>query len=156
MKFNLKLFLLCLAFPLIVGGLAGLITNDNMITFQMLNKPVLSPPGFIFPIVWTILYILMGISSYLILRSEDNSEILNTALKFYIVQLAVNFFWPIFFFTFEWYLFSFFWLFLLIVLVICTIILFAKISKPAAYLMIPYLIWLIFAGYLNLSIYLLN
>lgn len=156
MKFNFKLFILCLGLPLLVGGLAGLITNNSMNAFQMLSKPTLSPPAWLFPVVWTILYILMGIASYLVLASEDNSDTVNIALKFYIAQLAVNFFWPILFFTFELYLFSFIWLLLLIVLVIITIVLFAQISKPAAYLMLPYLIWLIFAGYLNLSIYLLN
>lgn len=156
MKFNFKLFIVCMGLPLLVGGLAGLITNDSMMTFQMLNKPALSPPGWLFPVVWTILYILMGISSYLVLASEDNSDNVNIALKFYIIQLAVNFFWPIFFFTFDLYLFSFIWLLQLIALVLITIILFARISKSAAYLQIPYLIWLIFAGYLNLSIYLLN
>lgn len=156
MKFNFKLFIVCMGLPLLVGGLAGLITNDSMMTFQMLNKPALSPPGWLFPVAWTILYILMGISSYLVLASEDNSDNVNIALKFYIIQLAVNFFWPIFFFTFDLYLFSFIWLLQLIALVLITIILFARISKPAAYLQIPYLIWLIFAGYLNLSIYLLN
>ena len=156
MKFNFKLFIVCMGLPLLVGGLAGLITNDSMMTFQMLNKPALSPPGWLFPVVWTILYILMGISSYLVLASEDNSDNVNIALKFYIIQLAVNFFWPIFFFTFDLYLFSFIWLLQLIALVLITIILFARISKPAAYLQIPYLIWLIFAGYLNLLIYLLN
>lgn len=156
MKFNFKLFIICLGLPLLVGSLAGLITNNSMDTFQMLNKPMISPPAWLFPVVWTILYTLMGIASYLVLASEDNSDTVNMALKFYIVQLAVNFFWPILFFTFELYLFSFIWLLLLIVLVLITNILFAQISKPAAYLMLPYLIWLIFAGYLNLSIYLLN
>lgn len=156
MKFNFKLFIICLVLPLLVGGLAGLITNNSMDAFQMLNKPTLSPPAWLFPVVWTILYILMGIASYLVLASENNSDTVNIALKFYIVQLAINFFWPILFFTFELYFFSFVWLLLLIVLVIITIVLFAQISKPAAYLMLPYLIWLIFAGYLNMSIYLLN
>lgn len=124
--------------------------------FEQLNKPPLSPPGFLFPIVWTILYTLMGIASYLIFSANANREDINNALTVYALQLAVNFFWSIFFFNLRWYLFSFFWLILLWVLILDTIILFFRISKPAAYLLIPYLIWVTFAGYLNLGIFLLN
>ncbi|MBE5883857.1 MAG: tryptophan-rich sensory protein [Lachnospiraceae bacterium] len=127
-----------------------------MMLFEQLNKPPLSPPGFLFPIVWTILYTLMGIASYLIFSANANREDINNALTVYALQLAVNFFWSIFFFNLRWYLFSFFWLILLWVLILDTIILFFRISKPAAYLLIPYLIWVTFAGYLNLGIFLLN
>jgi len=98
----------------------------------------------------------MGIASYLIFSANANREDINNALTVYALQLAVNFFWSIFFFNLRWYLFSFFWLILLWVLILDTIILFFRISKPAAYLLIPYLIWVTFAGYLNLGIFLLN
>lgn len=156
MKFNKKLFTFCLALPLIVGGLSGLITNGSMEAFGMLQKPALSPPVYLFPIVWTLLYILMGAASYLILRANAGKSLTKTALTLYLAQLAVNFLWPIFFFTLGWYFFSIFWLLLLLVLVILTTLLFAKISDAAAYLMTPYLLWLIFAGYLNLAVALLN
>ena len=151
-----KTFLISVAVPLITGAVAALLTRGSMETFGQLNKPPLSPPGYLFPIVWTILYILMGIASYLVLTSGQSSSAVKEALIVYGLQLAVNFFWSIFFFNLEWYLFAFFWLILLWILILYTIILFYPISKPAAYLMIPYLLWVTFAGYLNLAIYFLN
>ena len=156
MKKRLDILALCIAIPLFVGTISGYITRNSMEVFQQLNKPPLSPPGWLFPIVWTILFILMGIASYLVIVSGENQKDINKAITVYAIQLIVNFFWSIFFFNFGWYLFSFLWLVLLWVLIIITIILFYRISKPAAYLKIPYLFWVTFAGYLNLSIYLLN
>lgn len=156
MQSKIKIFIICIAIPLLVGGLAAFLTSDSMETFSMLNKPPLSPPGILFPIVWTVLYTLMGIASYLVVTSNAPKIETQNALFIYGIQLAINFFWSIFFFNLEWYLFSFFWLLLLWAFILNTIILFYRISKPAAYLMIPYLIWVTFAGYLNLGIYLLN
>ena len=121
-----------------------------------LNRPPLSPPGWLFPIVWTILYILMGVSSYLIIQSGAEEEAVNSALSVYVYQLIVNFLWSTFFFNFGWYLFSFIWLVLLWVLVLIMIVRFYNISRLAGILQIPYLIWVTFAGYLNLGIWLLN
>ena len=156
LKTNKKLLFLCIALPLLVGITAGLLTRDSMSTFSMLNKPPLSPPAILFPIVWTILYTLMGIASYLVLASGKNQEDVTTALIVYLLQLAINFFWSIFFFNLEWYLFAFFWLILLWIFIRKTIQLFYPLSKTAAYLMIPYFLWVTFAGYLNFGIYLLN
>lgn len=156
MQSKIKTFIICVAIPLLVGTLAGFLTKDSMETFALLNQPPLSPPGILFPIVWTILYTLMGIASYFVVTSDAPKEEIKNALFIYGLQLAINFFWSIFFFNLEWYLFSFFWLLLLWAFILNTIILFYRISKPAAYLMIPYLIWVTFAGYLNLGIYLLN
>ena len=156
MKINYKTLILCIAIPLAVGGLAGLLTSNSMETFAMLNKPALSPPGFLFPIVWTILYVLMGIASYLVVTSNATPKQILSALTYYGIQLAINFFWSIFFFNFEWYLFSFLWLLFLWVMIVNTIISFYEISKLSAYLLVPYLLWVTFSGYLNLSIYLLN
>ncbi|MBE7043676.1 MAG: tryptophan-rich sensory protein [Ruminococcaceae bacterium] len=122
--------------------------------FAQLNQPPLSPPGWLFPVVWTILYTLMGISSYLIQQSDSPDK--NTALRLYGIQLAVNFFWPILFFRFQAYLLSFFWILLLWVLIIVMIVQFYKIKPIAGLLQIPYLLWVTFATYLNLAIYLLN
>jgi len=146
----------CIAIPLVVGSAASLLSGGGMEVFAMVEKPPLSPPGWLFPIVWTILYVLMGISSYLISTAKAEPQEISKVLSIYGYQLLVNFLWPIFFFNFQWYLFSFFWLLLLWVLVFSMIRLFYPISKTAAYLNIPYLVWLTFAGYLNLGIWWLN
>ena len=145
-----------IAIPLIVGVLAALLTRDSMNTFNTLIKPSLSPPGWLFPVVWTILYTLMGISAYLIARSTAEPIDKAKALAIYTYQLAVNFLWSIFFFNFEWYLFSFIWIILLWALVFLMIRAFYKINRTAAYLNIPYLIWITFAAYLNFGIWWLN
>ena len=146
----------CVAIPLAVGGLSAWITSSGMKTFEQLSKPPLSPPGWLFPVVWTILYVMMGIASYLVLMSEKEPTDIKQALTLYGLQLGVNFFWSIFFFNLEWYLFSFFWLLLLWVLILMTIRAFYQLSEKAAYLLIPYLIWVTFAGYLTLGIWYLN
>ena len=156
MKGNRLLLLQCILVPLLIGVVASLITRDGMQMFASLTKPSLSPPGIVFPIVWTILYTLMGISSYLIITSGAGKVKVEKALMLYWYQLAVNFLWSTFFFNFGWYLFSFFWIVLLWVLVLLMILAFAKIDKRAALLNIPYLIWLTFAGYLNFAIWWLN
>ncbi len=156
MKVKWKELIIAIAIPLAVGGLAALLSGGGMKTFEMVEKPPLSPPGRLFPVVWTILYTLMGIASYLIYVSEAAQTEKVQALTLYAYQLLVNFLWPIFFFDFGWYLFSLFWLILLWVLVYRTISKFSEISKAATWLMIPYLLWLTFAGYLNAGIWYLN
>lgn len=151
-----KQFLICLAVPLLVGGLSALITRTGMDTFETINKPPLSPPGWLFPVVWTVLFILMGIASYFVLTSGKPQGEINRALTVYGVQLIFNFFWSIFFFNFSLYLFSFIWLVILWLLILTTAVLFYRISKSAGYLMVPYILWVAFAGYLNFQIYLLN
>jgi tryptophan-rich sensory protein len=156
MKINKRLLFICIAIPLFVGALAALLTRNGMEVFGNLEQPPLSPPAWLFPVVWTILYTLMGISSYLILTSGAEKSQITSAIRIYAFQLVVNFLWPTFFFNFGWYLFSFLWLVLLWVLVLVMILRFKDINKLAAYLNIPYLIWLTFAGYLNLAIWILN
>lgn len=151
-KINYKLLIINILIPLAIGLIGNFLGNPN--TYSIINKPAFSPPAIIFPIVWTILYILMGISSYIIMISNDNNK--NKAYLIYIIQLIVNGLWSLFFFRFKLYLFSFFWIILLISLVVIMIYKFYKINKLSAYLQIPYLIWLIFASILNLSIYILN
>lgn len=156
MRIKWNTLIVCIAIPLAVGGIAGLLTRGGMEVYQMLNQPAFAPPGWLFPVVWTILYVLMGIASYLVLESNaDKTEILE-GMILYGYQLVVNFFWPIFFFQFQWYLFSFIWLVALWVLIIMTMIEFYQVSKTAAYLLIPYLVWVTFAGCLNFAIYRLN
>lgn len=151
---NLKALAVSILIPLGVGAAAAFFTRNSMDVYEGLVQPPLSPPGWLFPVVWTILYTLMGISSYLIYRSDSPNK--NTALTIYAFQLAVNFFWTILFFNLEMYLLAFLWLLLLLVLIVLMIVSFYRINKTAAYLQIPYLIWVLFAGYLNLGIYLLN
>lgn len=153
---KIALFLICVLIPLFVGLLSSSLTSENITILDQLKKPPLYPPGFLFPIVWTILYIFMGIASYLVLTSAGDYNDIIDALSAYLLQLGVNFFWPIFFFNLQAFFFSFLWLVLLWILIALTIYNFAQVSKTAAYLMIPYLVWVTFAGYLNLSIFLLN
>lgn len=156
MRIDVKKLFICIAIPLLVGIVSGLISRSGMETFNQITKPPLSPPAILFPIVWSILYTLMGIASYLIVVSDADKTLKDNALTSYGLQLIINFFWSIFFFNFGWYLFSFLWLVLLWVLILNCIFLFYGINKTAAYLMIPYLLWVTFAGYLNLAIYFLN
>ena len=156
MKINWKKLLSSIAIPLLVGALAGLFTRNAMMNFELLEKPPLSPPGWLFPVVWTILYTLMGISAYLIKMADAPEEEKSDALSTYFYQLVVNFLWSIFFFNFEWYLFSFIWIILLWILILQMIKRFNGISKTAAYLNIPYLLWVTFAAYLNFAIWWLN
>lgn len=156
LKIDKKLLIICLVIPLAVGGIAALLSGGGMETFKTLDQPPLSPPGWLFPVVWTILYVLMGVASYLVLTSGAPQESIRRALVLYGIQLAFNFLWPILFFSISAYLFAFIWLIALWLLILTAIILFHRISNTAAYLMIPYLIWATFAGYLNLGIYILN
>lgn len=140
--------------PLSVGGLASFLTRDSMDLYKDLNQPNFAPPSFLFPIVWTILYILMGISTYMVY--ESSSPLRTKALTVYALQLIMNFIWPLIFFNTQMYLFAFIWLVVIWCLVLWMIILFYKIKPAAAYLQIPYLLWLTFAAYLNFNVYLLN
>ena len=149
---KVKIFLKSILTPVIIGALVGLFISKSM-DYKYLEKPFLAPPGFLFPIVWTILYILMGIS-YGILKYKNLND--TKIKKIYYSQLFVNALWSIFFFFLKWRLFSFFWIILLDFLVIIMISSFYKKNKLAGLLQIFYLIWILFASYLNISIYLLN
>lgn len=139
-----------------VGALSSFISMFGLKNFENAVKPPLNPPQWLFPIVWTILFILMGVSSYLIYISDSEDEEKNKALTIYAVQLLVNFFWPIIFFNLSAYLFSSIWILLLLGLIIAMIISFHKINKTAALLQLPYLIWVMFATYLTIAISILN
>lgn len=153
MNIQLKNLLPYLLLPLAVGAVSALFTANAMESFSEITKPPFSPPGWIFPVVWTLLYLLMGVASYLVASSSKNSGV---ALFFYFAQLFFNFLWPIWFFNCGWYLFAFLWLVALWILIRCTILLFWQIDNTAAILLLPYLLWVTFAGYLNLGIFLLN
>ncbi len=153
MKIHWKKLLICIAIPLLTGLAASFLTGENMSLFDSIRKPPLSPPDWLFPVTWTVLYVLMGIASYLVLLTCKPDC---TPLIVYGVQLAFNFAWSLFFFNLRLYLFSFLWLILLWLLILTTILLFRRISKTAACLLLPYLLWVTFAGYLNFGIFLLN
>lgn len=138
--------------PLIVGGIVGWIISGFM-DYNSLEKPFLSPPSITFPIVWTILYVLMGIS-YGILKDNNLND--KTTSIIYYVQLGVNALWPIAFFVLKWRLFAFVWIIFLVFLAGTMVIQFYEKNKISGLLQIPYLLWSLFASYLNISIYLLN
>ena len=149
---NKKIWIKSILIPLVLGGIVGIIISKSM-DYDTLIKPPLSPPGFIFGIVWSILYILMGIS-YGIL---DTKKLVDVKVnKIYYLQLIANLIWPIIFFVFKQRLLAFIWIILLVVLIIYMIITFYKKNKLSAYLQIPYLLWTLFATYLNLGVYILN
>ena len=154
-KSKIKPYAVSILLTLAVGGLSGFLTSMGMDSFDALTKPPLTPPSFLFPIVWTVLFILMGVGAARIFMTEPTAA-RNRDLIVYVVQLAVNFFWSIIFFNLQAYAFAFFWLILLWVLILTMIYLFCKVDKPAALIQIPYAIWVTFAGYLNLMIWLMN
>lgn len=151
-----KALIICLLIPLAVGGLAAWLTMDSMAQFAALAQPPLSPPGWVFPVVWTILYLLMGWASFLIWKSGAPQAAKKRALGLYGAQLAVNFVWPLLFFRAGLYGFALIWLVILLVLVAETMLAFGRIDRRAAWLLAPYILWLLFATYLNAGVWMLN
>lgn len=141
-----------LFFPLIIGGIVGLLIQNN-IDYTILVKPPLAPPKIVFPIAWSIIYLLMGVS-YFIYKKNGNDDKLDK--KIYYIQLFVNALWSIIFFVFKLRFISVLWILLLDILVIFLIYLFFRKNKLSAYLQIPYLLWILFATYLTIGIFLLN
>ena len=150
---NKSTLIIAILIPIAVGTLSAFFSGRTSL-YSQINKPSLSPPGFVFPIVWTILYILMGISSYIIYESENPNK--KNALRTYAIQLFFNFWWSIIFFRFSLYLVAFLWLLSLIAIIIVMIYQFYQIKRLASYLQIPYLLWCLFAAYLNFINYRLN
>lgn len=150
---NKSALIIAILIPIAVGTLSALFSG-RMSLYSTINKPPISPPGFIFPIVWIILYILMGISSYIIYESDSPEK--RKALNTYALQLFFNFWWSIIFFRFSLYLFAFLWLLAMIALIAIMIYQFYQIKRLSSYLQIPYLFWCLFAAYLNFMIYTLN
>ncbi len=160
MRFSImkcKPCLISVAIALCAGSLAAFLVRDNIRLYAVLNKPPLAPPALLFPVVWTVLYILMGIGSARIYLQKPaySYEVLDALLS-YALQLILNFFWPIIFFNMFTFLFAFIWLVVLWCAIIKMIFKFSRIDTAAAYLQIPYLLWVTFAGYLNFMIYLMN
>lgn len=156
-KRNIAVYAIAIAIPVATGLFSALLTRDSMQIYSQIITPPLAPPSILFPIVWTILYILMGISSGIVWQKRNEAPAqVNTAISYYAMSLAFNFVWSIIFFNFRQYLFAFVWLLGLLYLIVRTILAYKPISPAAAYLQIPYALWVSFAGYLNLAIWLLN
>lgn len=151
---KLKSLLVNLLITLGGGAIIALLTKNSMDIYANVQQPPLAPPGTVFPIVWTILYTLMGISAYMI--TESKSPIKKKALTVYGIQLFLNFLWPLVFFNGQMFLPAFILLMAIWVMVLWVIGLFYQIKPVAAYLQIPYALWLTFAAYLNLGVYILN
>ena len=155
MSRKIKTYIINILIPLAVGGISAFLTMDAMKEFSSLNQPPLSPPPILFPIVWTILYTLMGIGAALVLTSPAPQS-KGLAIRVYALQLFLNFLWPLLFFGAGAYTLAAIELLLLLFTVIVMTYLFSKSSKLAAYLQIPYILWLAFAAYLNIAVAILN
>ncbi len=149
---DVKIYIKSILIPVVIGFIIGLITNSS-IDYTIINRPKISPPGWIFPVVWTILYILMGISYGLLIENKKND--LKTK-SIYIAQLFLNYSWSIIFFTLKLRFLAIIWIILLVISIIIMIAIFFKRNKMSGILQIPYLLWCLFATYLTISIYLLN
>lgn len=154
-KSKIKTYAVSLLIALGVGGVSALLTNMGMENYKMAEKPAFTPPDIVFPIVWTVLFLLMGISSARIYLSPVSVQ-RSRGLLIYVLQLAANFIWSLLFFNLQAYGLAFFWLIFLSVLILLMIIVFSKTDKIAAYLQIPYFLWVSFAGVLNFMVWMLN
>ena len=154
-KSKAKTYGISLAIALGAGVLSALFTSMGMERYAMAEKPALTPPDIVFPIVWTILFTLMGISAARVWIVSDMKE-KNGGLLLYLLQLGANFIWSLLFFNLQAYGFAFFWILLLWALILLMIISFGKTDKIAAYLQIPYILWVTFAAYLNFMVWMLN
>ena len=152
-KINWKLLIICLAIPLAVMGLITLIIMGSFQKYGELNLPFFAPPGWLFAPVWIVLYVLMGISLYLVLNNKNSNR---EAIIYFGVQLLFNFAWPIVFFNFGLFWLAFVWIAILIYLIIRMMITFYRVNKVACWLQLPYLLWTVFATILNLAIAIMN
>lgn len=157
MKKQTRIYIISVAISLGVGIVSALLTRGNMNIYEEVSTPPLSPPSFLFPVVWTVLFVLMGISAAMVLTTGTSPLVKRkNALSVYGMSLFFNFFWSIIFFNLRAFLIAFVWLVVLLALIILTIVKYFKINRTAAYLQIPYALWVTFAGYLNLGIFILN
>lgn len=152
LKIDFKKLFINILIPVLLGVIVGFLSGSSK-GYDYIIQPSFAPPGILFPIVWTILYTLMGISSYLV---SINNDIYNNSLFIYYFQLIINLLWSFIFFKFKLYFISFLWIIFLIICVIIMIKKFYQVSRLSAYLQIPYLLWILFAAYLNYAIYVLN
>ena len=155
-RISIVTLIIALAIPLLVGGVSAALSAKGMASYGTMIKPPLSPPAWAFSVAWTILYLMMGFSSYMIIASDAEPRKKTMALIIYIVQLFMNFMWSIIFFNGKLYLAAFIWLIVMWLIVIFCAFRFYGINRGAAYLLVPYIMWLTFAAYLNLGAYILD
>ena len=155
-KLNIKKLIISLVIPLAVAGVSALISHSGMEAYESTVKPALTPPSAAFPIVWSILFVLMGIALYLVWNADAPASKKRIAVVDFILQLAANFLWTLIFFGFGNYSAAFICLIILWVFILITLIGFYRIKPAAGWLMLPYLLWATFAGYLNFIIIQLN
>ena len=148
-------FIIGIAIPLALGGISAALTMGDMEEYAGILKPPLSPPAIVFPIAWSALYVMMGIASALVWR-ERRTEDRQNGLIYYGLQLILNFFWPLVFFSAKEFWFAFVWLLVMLAAVIVTAVFFRRVSRAAFRLLVPYLAWLVFAAYLNAGVAILN
>lgn len=154
---KIKPYVISVLIALITGTLSAILTKGSMSLYEEIITPPIAPPSILFPIVWTALYVLMGIGAAMIYTDKAApAQKKEKALRVYALSLFVNFTWSLIFFNLRAFFFAFLWLVLLFALIVATIVRYSKINKTAAYLQLPYLLWVAFAGYLTLAIYLLN
>ena len=154
---KIKPYIISVAIALAVGGLAAFLTRGDMDIYKEIVLPPLAPPSILFPIVWSILYVIMGIGAAMVyLERAKNENAVRDALSVYGINLILNFMWSIIFFKFRMFLLAFIWLIALLGVIIKMILDFKKIKPISGYLQIPYAVWVAFAGYLNFAIWWLN
>lgn len=148
--------ILCIAVPLLVGFLASRLSGNQQQFYSQLVRPVLSPPGWVFGVVWPVLYILMGISAYLVRFSGADCALVRRSMCVYYLQLGVNALWSVVFFRFQLFGAAFYVLLILLALIVITSVFSYDVSPVASWLYIPYVMWVSFAGYLNYMVWILN
>ncbi|GFP75113.1 TspO/MBR family protein [Clostridium fungisolvens] len=155
-KFNIGDLIISILISLGGGVMIGFFTNDADKQYVNLNKPIFSPPSWVFPLVWAVLYILIGIAAYRIYELRKQGKNTKNALVYYYIQLILNFLWPIIFFKLKLYGVAFIELVVLIIFIFITIIKFFKVDKVAGFLMLPYILWCLYASILNLFVWIMN
>ena len=155
-KIRWPALIVSLAVPLGLGGASAALTKNGMRAFQAMAKPPLTPPQWVFPVVWTALYILMGIASYLVYVSDASEPRRERALSLYAIQLLMNFAWSIIFFSMRAFLAAFVWLLVMLFVIVAAAVRFRCIDRRAGSLMLPYAAWVVLAAYLNMGVYVLN
>lgn len=153
---SIPLLVVCVLTPVAVGALASFLTKNNMYVFDNLKKPMFTPPAIVFPIVWSLIYVMMGAGLYLALRNSINFSQKMYVIYPYAIQLLLNFCWSLIFFNLRSYIAAFVCLALMLIMIVRTIVVWSHVSKASTYPMIVYLLWVVFAGYLNLAIVLMN
>lgn len=154
-KINVGALIVALLIPVLVGVVSAALSSDGMAAYATMKKPPLSPPAWVFPVAWTILYLMMGLASYFVAVAKADGYYKKMAFVLYGIQLALNFCWSIIFFSMGMYLFAFVWLVIMWLMVIGCTVVFVCISRVAGSLMVPYILWLTFAAYLNMGSYIL-